>query len=56
MSIPALIRGSATMASIALAPPTECPAMPIRSGSISDAHRECVSEPSTNETSAARPR
>ena len=59
MSMPARMRGSASMAAMAAAPPAEWPAIAIRDGSISPAagHAGCapVSSPSTKDTSAALP-
>jgi hypothetical protein len=59
MSIPARTRESLSMAAMALAPPTEWPAIAMRDGSISQAPfhagRDPVSWSSTKETSAARP-
>ena len=59
MSMPARMRGSASMAAMAAAPPAEWPAIAIRDGSISPAPGQAgcapVSSPSTKDTSAALP-
>jgi len=59
MSMPARMRGSASMAARAAAPPAEWPAIAIRDGSISPAPGQAgcapVSSLRTRDTSAARP-
>ena len=59
MSMPARMRGSASMAAMAAAPPAEWPAIAIRDGSISSppGHAGCapVSWPRTKPTSSGRP-